>query len=156
MSTYRIVILFTGGDESQSKRKTRSKIEEGTTDSWNWEEVLKQNPESLGKETRDENNEAEIYAREEEIKRIQLDILANPTPEMCKIMASLKDYEDRRREMSLKDQLAEFNKQRKAEIQARFSALDLTPTENTPMMEEVKNLNLSNILQFTVYIFTMI
>ena len=33
--------------------------------------------------------------------------------------------------------MAEFNKARKAELQARFSALDLQPAENTPAMEEV-------------------
>jgi hypothetical protein len=39
--------------------------------------------------------------------------------------------------MSLKDQLAEFNKQRKAELQAKFSSQDLTPSEVTPAMQEV-------------------
>ena len=106
---------------------------------------MKQNPETLAKENRDEKTEAEIRDREEQVRRNQLDTLANPTPEMCRLMAALKDYEDERREMSVKDQLAEFKKQRKAELQARFNSMDLTPAENTPVMEEVKKLTRSLI-----------
>ena len=53
--------------------------------------------------------------------------------------------EAQRREMSLKDQLAEFNKLRKAELQAKFSSQDLTPNELTPAMQEVSNSNTDNI-----------
>ena len=131
-NSYRI---YLGGEDST--RRTRSKIEEGTHGSWNWEEVLKQNPEAIGRGARDEKDEEDLSAREEEFKQRQLEALVNPTPEMCKVMAALTDLEDQKREMSLKDQLAEFNKQRKAELQAKFSAQELAPAENTPVMEEV-------------------
>ena len=133
-----------GGDDSTSTRRTRSKIEEGTHGSWNWEEVLKQNPETVARNNRDEKDEEEQKVREEEIRRRQLEILKNPTPEMCRIMAALKDLQDEKREMSLKDQLIEFNKQRKAELQARFLSQELITAENTPAMEEVRILNKNN------------
>ena len=63
-----------GGDES-STRKTRSKMEEGTTDSWNWEQILKQNPETLGRKEVDEAEEAQLAAREEEFKRRQAQVI---------------------------------------------------------------------------------
>ena len=47
--------------------------------------------------------------------------------------------------MSLKDQLAEFNKLRKAELQAKFSSQDLTPNELTPAMQEVSNSNTDKV-----------
>ena len=63
-----------GGDES-STRKTRSKMEEGTTDSWNWEQILKQNPETMGRKEVDEEEEAKQAAREEQFKRRQAEVI---------------------------------------------------------------------------------
>ena len=85
-----IYLLYLGEDSNMSTRRTRSKVEEGTNDSWNWEEVLKKNPDACkgtGKE--DDNNEKEAE-QNKEIKRRQLIILEKPTLEMCKIMARLK------------------------------------------------------------------
>jgi hypothetical protein len=128
-----------GGEDSG--RKTRSKIEEGTHGSWNWEEVLKQNPETALRGKKDEEDEGEedrlAAALAQDFEGRQLSTLENPTPEMCRIMALIMEVDAQRRAMSLKDQLAEFNKQRKAELQAKFSSQDLTPNELTPAMQEV-------------------
>jgi hypothetical protein len=132
-------LLDTGGEDSG--RKTRSKIEEGTHGSWNWEEVLKQNPETALRGKKDEEEEGEedrlAAALTQDFELRQLSTLENPTPEMCRIMALIMEVDAQRRAMSLKDQLAEFNKQRKAELQAKFSSQDLTPNELTPAMQEV-------------------
>ena len=64
-------------------------------------------------------------------------ILENPTLEMCRIMVRLKEHEEERRAWFQKDQLPEFNKQRKAEMQARLAAMDLDPVDNTPAMDTV-------------------
>ncbi len=130
-----------GGEDSG--RRTRSKIEEGTHGSWNWEEVLKQNPETVLRSSSKKEEEEDVeknraaLALNEDFERRQLAMLENPTPEMCRIMAQIMEVEAQRRAMSLKDQLAEFNKQRKAELQAKFSSQDLTPSEVTPAMQEV-------------------
>ena len=137
-----IYYLFLGEDSNMSirTRKTRSQVEEGTNDTWNWEEVLKKNPDACRaaantEEEEERNARAEKQAKH--IKKIQMQILENPTLEMCRIMARLKELEDERRAWLQKDQLQEFNKQRKAELQARFAAMDLEPVQNTPAMDEV-------------------
>lgn len=121
-------------------RKTRSQVEEGTNEAWNWEEVLKKNPDAV-KTSGNTEEEEERVAKEErqakEIKKWQMKILDNPTLEMCRIMARLKEHEEEKRSWHQKDQLAEFNKQRKSELQAKFAAMDLEPVENTPAIEEV-------------------
>ena len=135
INTYQLVCR-TGGDDS-SIRKTRSKIEEGTNASWNWEEVLKQNPEAIGRSSQEnELQEAEQRAREEKFNAKQLETLSNPTWAMLKLMASLTDLETQRKEMVKQDQLVEFNKQRKAELAAKFANMELAPAADTPVMEQ--------------------
>ena len=121
-------------------RKTRSQVEEGTNDTWNWEEVLKKNPDTCraaGNKEEEEERNARAEKQAKQVKKIQMQILENPTLEMCRIMARLKELEDEKRIWLKKDQLQEFNKQRKAELQARFAAMDLESVQNTPSMDEV-------------------
>ena len=122
-------------------RKTRSQVEEGTNDTWNWEEVLKKNPDACKTKTEDEE-EKTLKAEEQakEFKRRQILILEQPTLEMCRIMARLKAHDEEKRAWYQKDQLQEFNKQKKAEMQAKFAAMDLEPVDNTPAMDEVCHL----------------
>ena len=139
---------LTGGDDS-SIRKTRSKIEEGTNASWNWEEVLKQNPEAIGRSSQEnELQEAEQRAREEKFNAKQLETLSNPTWAMLKLMASLTDLETQRKEMVKQDQLVEFNKQRKAELAAKFANMELAPASDTPVMEQADTYEFKSILNF--------
>ena len=93
--TYRCEIFLPEGGED-SGRKTRSKIEEGTHGSWNWEEVLKQNPETLArssskKEEEEEEVDRAAAALKADFERRQLALLENPTPEMCRIIAQIME-----------------------------------------------------------------
>jgi hypothetical protein len=86
-----------GGEDSG--RKTRSKIEEGTHGSWNWEEVLKQNPETLARtSSKKEEDEEEVdktaLALKADFEQRQLDMLDNPTPEMCRIIAQIMEVKN--------------------------------------------------------------
>ena len=140
-----LILMFLsnlGEDSNMSirTRKTRSQVEEGTNDTWNWEEVLKKNPDTCraaGNKEEEEERNARAEKQAKQVKKIQMQILENPTLEMCRIMARLKELEDEKRIWLKKDQLQEFNKQRKAELQARFAAMDLESVQNTPSMDEV-------------------
>ena len=62
--------------------------------------------------------------------------LANPTPEMWKLMEIKRKLEEERQKMGWKEQLAEYNKRNMAN-KLKFVQMDLTPSYNTPIMEEV-------------------
>jgi len=66
----------------------------------------------------------------------QKQALANPTPEMLKLIDARKKIEEERQKLSWKEQLAEYNKRNMAN-KVRFASMDLTPCYNTPVMEEV-------------------
>ena len=67
---------------------------------------------------------------------------------MLKLMASLTDLETQRKEMVKQDQLVEFNKQRKAELAAKFANMELAPASDTPVMEQADTYEFKSILNF--------
>ena len=67
---------------------------------------------------------------------------------MLKLMASLTDLETQRKEMVKQDQLVEFNKQRKAELAAKFANMELAPASDTPVMEQADTYEFKSILYF--------
>ena len=132
-----------GGGSAETSRRSRrlaavdddgEEGDEGTTSSWNWESVLSKNPDRLvAKPTK---APVEKSLKEEAWERRQKAALRQPTPAMRRIMDRMKKLEKEKKEMSLKDQLTEFNKQRAAELKSRFQE-EVVPCHNTPAMQEV-------------------
>ena len=62
------------GEDSNSMsirtRKTRSQVEEGTNDTWNWEEVLKKNPDACKAVVDAEEEEEKIQKAERQAKEV--------------------------------------------------------------------------------------
>ena len=103
-----------------------------------WQDIL--DPESIMKNAsksnmEDDSNSVDPRREAAELERDKTS-LENPTPEMTKLILMKKRQEEEREKLSWKDQLAEFNKRSQA-MKAKFAAMDLTPSYNTPVMEEV-------------------
>ena len=77
-----------------------------------------------------------IYRRDAAEQERDKASLENPTPEMARILAIRRRLEEERESLGWKEQLEVFQK-RSAALKAKFAAMDLAPSYNTPMMEEV-------------------
>jgi len=103
-----------------------------------WQDVL--DPESIMKSASrsnfDEDSNGVDPQQEAAEQERQKAALANPTPEMWKLMEVKRKLEEERQKMGWKEQLAEYNKRNMAN-KLRFASMDLTPSYNTPVMEEV-------------------
>jgi len=103
-----------------------------------WQDIL--DPESIMKSASRSNfdedsngvDPRQVAAEQER----QMEALANPTPEMVKLIDAKKKLEEERQKLSWKEQLSEYNKRNIAN-KLRFASMDLTPCYNTPVMEEV-------------------
>ena len=132
-----------GGGSAETSRRSRrlaaaeddgEEGDEGTTSSWNWESVLSKNPDRLV--AKPSKAPVEKSLKEEAWEKRQKASLRQPTPAMRSIMNRMKKLEKEKEEMSSKDQLSEFNKQRAAELKLRFQE-EIVPCHNTPEMQEV-------------------
>jgi len=103
-----------------------------------WQDIL--DPESImknaSKSNMDDDSNGVDPRREAAEQERDKASLENPTPEMLKLIMIRKKLEEERVKLSWKDQLAEFNKRNQA-LKAKFAAMDLSPSYNTPVMEEV-------------------
>jgi len=103
-----------------------------------WQDIL--DPESIMKSASrsnfDDDSNGVDPQQEAAEKERQMAALANPTPEMWKLMEVKRKLEEERQKMGWKEQLAEYNKRNMAN-KLRFASMDLTPSYNTPVMEEV-------------------
>jgi len=103
-----------------------------------WQDIL--DPESIMKSASrsnfDEDSNGIDPQQEAHEQERQMAALANPTPEMWKLMEVKRKLEEERQKMGWKEQLAEYNKRNLAN-KLKFVQMDLTPSYNTPVMEEV-------------------
>jgi len=121
--------------EEEQGRATRSKDDGKKVF---WQDIL--DPESIMKSASrsnldDDSNGVDPRQEAAEQER-QMAALANPTPEMWKLIEVKRKLEEDRQKLGWKEQLAEYNKRNIAN-KLRFASMDLTPCYNTPVMEEV-------------------
>jgi len=121
--------------EEEEGRATRS---QGEGKKVFWQDIL--DPESIMKSASrssfgEDSNDVDPQQEAAEQER-QRAVLANPTPEMWKLMEAKRKLEEERQKLGWKEQLAEYNKRNMAN-KLRFANMDLTPCYNTPVMEEV-------------------
>jgi len=121
--------------EEEEGRATRSKDDGKKVF---WQDIL--DPESIMKSASrsnfDEDSNGIDPQQEAHEQERQMAALANPTPEMWKLMEVKRKLEEERQKMGWKEQLAEYNKRNLAN-KLKFAQMDLTPSYNTPVMEEV-------------------
>ena len=77
-----------------------------------------------------------VYRRDAAEQERDKASLENPTPEMARILALRRRLEEERESLGWKEQLEVFQK-RSAALKAKFASMDLAPSYNTPMMDEV-------------------
>lgn len=121
--------------EEEQGRATRSKDDGNKVF---WQDIL--DPESIMKSASRSNFDEDSCGvdpqQEAAEQERQMAALANPTPEMLKLIDAKRKLEEVRQQLGWKEQLAEYNKRNVAN-KLRFASMDLTPNYNTPVMEEV-------------------
>lgn len=124
-------------------RSTRSQDEDSRFAPFSWEQVLSLDPESIIRQASRNSNDAEQDMdrcldpdKAVAFEAAQEAALANPTPEMRRLMDARDLLEQARQKLSWKDQLAEYN-QRNALMKSKFANMDLTPSSLTPAMEAI-------------------